>query len=59
MRKDIGLNFEWFFKPEFSDEMIKNDNVKAKMVEMKRKGSTADQVRAWLINAAICTLIGL
>ena len=41
------------------DEMVKNDKVKAEMIRMKRNGSTTDQVRAWLINAAICTLIGL
>ena len=41
------------------DAMVKNDKVKAEMIRMKRSGSTTDQVRAWLVNAAICTLIGL
>ena len=40
-------------------EMVENDKVKAEMTRMKRSGSTTDQIRAWLINAAICTLIGL
>jgi len=40
-------------------EMVENDKIKAEMIRMKRNGSTTDQVRAWLINAAICTLIGL
>ena len=41
------------------DEMVENDKVKAEMIKLKRSGATADQVRAWLINAAICTLIGV
>lgn len=41
------------------NEMVENDNVKAKMIELKHSGATTEQIRAWLINAAICTLIGM